>query len=226
MFNIEKVTDARLRGMIKLCKAEIPDFEIRFKNESMWMKLLNVFAQIFNKDFMTKYTTTTGSTVYFPSEEALLRGQAMYAETLAHELVHMVERKKEGAVPNFLRYAFPQILAALAVFALFAFWSPWFLLALVFLLALAPLPAPGRREIELNGYTMSLAVLFWVRGTIPDEAFEFYGKQFTTSAYYFMWPFEKDMMHRIKMRAQTIRTGAILKDPLYRKVHDVFLVVG
>ncbi len=223
--DISKVTDPRLRGMIKLCEAEVPGFAIRFKNKSLWMRFLGIFAQLFNREFMTRYTTTTGRSVYFPTEELFLAHQGIYAETLAHELMHMVERKQEGLVWNFLRYAFPQILAVLALFALGAIWNLWFLLALLFLLALVPLPAPGRMNIELNGYTMSMAVAFWIRGTISDQYFEFYTKQFTSSAYYFMWPFSKDIMHRLKMRAQDIRTDAVLRDPLFRKVHDVFMVV-
>ncbi len=219
---LDKVTHAPLREMIKLCRQEVPGFELRFKNESAWMKFLNFFAQLFNPAFMTRYTTTTGSTVYFPTEAAFLETQAASAEILAHELVHMVERKKEGLVLNFLRYAFPQILAVLALVSIAAIWSLWFLLALVFLLVLVPLPAPGRRDIELNGYTMTMAVDYWTTGAISDSTFEFIARQFTGSAYYFMWPWHADIMHRIKMRAQAIRTNEVLRDPLYAQVRDAF----
>lgn len=219
---LESVTDPRLRGMIELCRAEVPGFEIRFKTQSPWMKFLNVFAQLFNKKFMTEYTTTTGSTVYFPSKNKLLNDQGGYADVLAHELVHMVERKNEGLVWNFLRYAFPQILAVLALFAVGAIWNPWFLLALVFLLALAPLPAPGRRDIEFRGYTMSMAVFQWRYGLLTDTLFEETADQFTGSMYWFMWPFRADILHRLKLRGQDIRTGAVLQDSLFRRVHDIY----
>lgn len=219
---LNEVTSPRLRGMIELCRAEIPDFKIAFKTESAWMKFLNVFAQVFNKDFMTRYTTTSLSTVYFPSKDDLLSHQEMYADVLAHELVHMVERKSEGTVWNFLRYAFPQILAVLALLSLGAIWSLWFLLALVFLLALAPLPAPGRRDIEFRGYTMSIAVFQWRYGVLTDAMFDSTADQFTGSAYYFMWPFRTDIMHRLKLKAQDVRTGMILKDPLFRRVYEIY----
>ena len=222
---LDELTDPRLRGVAKICMTEIPGFRIRFKDKSKWMKLLNIFARLFNKDFMSRYTTTTGRTVYFPTKEKLLSRQGTYAQVLAHELVHLVEREKEGMVQNFLRYAFPQVLAVFALLAIGAIWNSWFLLALLFLLALAPLPAPGRRDIELRGYSMSMAVAFWTTGHITDRDFEFYARQFTSSAYYFMWPFKKGIMHRLKMKAQDIRTGSILRDPLFRKIHDAFMVV-
>lgn len=216
-----EVTNPQLREMIDLCHAEVPGFEIRFKDSSPWMKFLNIFARIFNKDFMTKYTTTTDVIVYFPTKATLLEHQEGYAATLAHELVHMKERMATGAVPYFLRYAFPQILAALAIFSIFAIWNLWFLLFLVFLLALAPLPAPGRRDIELNGYTMSLAVTYWRTGVISESDVEWYAKQFSGAAYYFMWPGHKSIVNALKMRAVSIRTGEILRDPLFRKVYDI-----
>lgn len=220
---LDKVTDHRLRGMIKLCRQEVPGFEIKFKNQSVWMKFLNFFAQVFSPNFMTTYTTTTGSTVYLPNEELLFAEQRMCAEILAHELVHMVERRQQGAILNGLRYLFPQILASLALFSVLATWNLWFLLCLIFLLTLAPLPAPGRREIELRGYTMTMAIEYWETGGISDEMFEHVAKQFVGPAYYFMWPWRENTMHRIKMRAQAIRTNEVLKDPLFARVRAIFV---
>lgn len=221
MDTLTEVTNPHLRGMIDLCHVEVPGFEIRFKDSSPWMKFLNFFAQIFNKDFMTKYTTTTNTIVYFPTKAELLAHQEMYAGVLAHELVHMKERLATGAAPYFLRYAFPQILAALAVFSLLAVWNLWFLLFLGFLLALAPLPSPGRRDIELNGYTMSLAVGYWRTKVITEADIEWYAKQFSGAAYYFMWPWHTGIVRALKLRALRIRTGEVLKDPVFRKVYDV-----
>lgn len=221
MDTLTEITNARLRGMIDLCHAEVPGFEIRFKDQSPWMKFLNVFAQIFNKDFMTRYTTTTDTVVYFPTKAELLMHQEMYAGVLAHELVHMKERLATGAAPYFLRYAFPQILAALAVLSIFAIWNLWFLLFLVFLLALAPLPAPGRRDIELNGYTMSLAIGYWRTKAITEADIEWYAKQFSGAAYYFMWPWHGDIVHRLKLRALKIRVSEVLTDPVFQKVYAV-----
>lgn len=218
---LTEVTSSRLRDMINLCHLKVPGFEIRFKNLSPWMKFLNFFAQFFNKDFMTHYTTTTGSVVYVPSKAKLLEDQEGFAAVLAHELVHMTERQQTGLIPYFLQYAFPQILAALALLIFGAFWSPWFLLALLFLLALVPWPAYWRKEIELRGYTMSMAVQFWTTNDIRDDLLLWYAKQFTGSAYYFMWPWHENIMLLLKRRSYRIRSGVILKDPLFRQVYDI-----
>lgn len=220
---IDGVTSPRLRGVLALGESEVPGFAVKFKNESSWMKFLAIFANLFNKSFMTTYTTTSDVTVYFPSREYLLADQEGNAQVLAHEIVHMRERRQDGLAWNFLRYSFPQLFAVLAIASIGAIWNLWFLLALVFLLALAPLPAPGRRDIELNGYTMSMAIAFWTSGTLSDELYNNVADQFTTSLYWFMWPWRKDMLFRLKMRGQSIRTGDILKDPLFRKVYDIYM---
>jgi hypothetical protein len=219
---IDGITNKRLLGMIDLCDEEIPGFELTFKNESDWMKFLNLFAQLFNKGFMTRFTTTAGATVYIPSRQYLLDNQEAVAGVLAHELVHMKEAQKDGVVLMFLRNAFPQILAALALFALIALWSPWFLLALIFLLALLPLPSPSRRDVELRGYAMMMAIRYWTGGEFVEADYTFYANEFTGSAYYFMWPFRDDIMNRLKMKAIDIRTHAVLQDPLYRKVYNIY----
>lgn len=216
-----EITNPLLRALIDLCKKEIPDFEIRFKDASPWMKFLNFFAQIFNKDFMTRYITTTGSKVYFPTKKFLLDEQAGNVAVLAHELVHMLDRRHQGTVLYFLRYAFPQILAALAILSIFAIWDLRFLLALLFLLALAPLPAPGRRDIELDGYTMSLAVGYWRTGLMRDSEIEWYAKQFSGAAYYFMWPWHTAITNELRVRALRIRTGEVLEIPVFRKVYEI-----
>lgn len=223
---LNEVTSPRLRALIELCQKEVPGFQIKYKDSSWWMRFLNVFARLFNKEFMTRYTTTTNSTVYVPTRDAFLADQEAYTDVLAHELVHMVERKKEGLVPNFLRYSFPQILAALALLSVFAIWEPWFLLSLLALLALVPLPAPGRKEIELNGYTMSMAVFWWRYGVLNDADFERWAKEFSGPRYYFMWPFHKSMLNVLKLRAQRIRTGEVLQDPLFKSVHTIYRTYG
>jgi len=219
---IDGITNPRLLGMIDLCDAEVPGFELRFKDESDWMKFLNFFTQIFNKNFMKTFTTTSGTIVYAPSREYLIANQEVFASILAHELVHMKDAQKEGNVSMFLRNAFPQILAVLAIPVFGAFWNLWFLLSLVFLLALLPLPSPGRRDIEFRGYSMSMAIRYWTGGEFTNADYEFYASEFTGPSYYFMWPFRDDIMNRLKMQAIAIRTNAVLQDPLYRKVFNIY----
>lgn len=219
---LHNVTSPRLRGMIDLCQELVPGFDIKFKTQSPWMKFLNFFAQVFNKSFLTEYITTTGSTVYFPSKKKFLERQEENADVLAHELVHLVERRDEGVFLNFLRYTFPQILAVFSLFAIGAVWSLWFLLALVFLLAIIPIPSPTRRDIEFKGYTMSMATFYWRFGVLSDALFEETADQFTGAAYWFMWPFRANIIYRLKLKSQDIRTGMVLKDTLYRRVYEIY----
>lgn len=220
---IDGITSPKLLGILDLCDAEVPGFQMLFKDESGYMKFLNVFAQLFNKEFMTTYTTTTGTSVYFPSRKYVIENQETCASVLAHELVHMKDQQKDGVVLSFLSYSFPQLLAIFSLIAIGAVWNLWFLLALVFLLTLLPLPSPGRRDIEFRGYAMMMALRYWTGGEFTNADYDFYASKFTSSSYYFMWPFHDDIMNRLKMKAIDIRTGDVLKDPLYRKVHDIYV---
>ena len=226
MSNVDRLLtesdDPHLKAVLALCRSLVPGFEVVFKDESALMKFLNFFAQLFNKKFMTHYTTTIDRTVYFPSRANVMMQQSMYAEILAHELVHMTDRQREGALPYFFRYAFPQVLSVLSLLSVLAFWNPWFLLCLLFLVFLAPLPSPGRRDIELDGYEMSLAVIYWRQGELGDGYFEWIADKFVSSDYYFMWPWGAEIVHELKLRAQRFRTGEVLKRAIYRQVHAIF----
>lgn len=218
---LAKVTNPRLLALLALCQKEIPGFTIVFKDRSRWMKFLNFFAQIFNPKFMTKYTTTAKATVYFPTEEFFLSDPERAFDILAHELVHMVDKRKNGFIRHDLAYAFPAVLAVLAVFVFGAFWNLWFLLSLVFLLALLPMPSPWRKDIEMRGYTMSMAVFYWRWATYGEDQFQFIADQFTGPAYYFMWPFKKSVMRELKRRFIAVQSGKILEDPIFRAVYDI-----
>lgn len=171
------------------------DIQIKYKNESSFMKLLGKLA-FFNPDFMTKYTTVIGDTIYFPNREGLEAYSRSQLVTVAHEYQHIKDASKMS-FPLFVMFYFsPQ---ALAPFMLFFCFLYWWLGLLLFALILAPLPAVARMVIERRGYIMSLFAhneLLLERGFDSEARKELllarvsnYNKQFTTSAYYFMWPF-------------------------------------
>lgn len=218
---MEGITNKRLSGMIGLCSSEVPSFSIKFKNEVWWMRLLGALL-FFNHSFMTEYITTIGTTVYFPTKESFLRSQESSAEVLAHELIHMVEAEETGRVLFSLKYLFPQILSVLSLLSFLAFIHPAFLLNLIWLAAALPLPAYWRTQIEMNGYVMSLAVQYWRAHYMLETSFRSIASQFTGPAYYYMWPFEGDALAELKTRAQAIRTGEILADPIFKKVYKVW----
>lgn len=155
---------------------------VKFKNESGFMKVLSKIL-FFNKNFMTTYASTIGSTVYFPSRSWVAANPTAAAIILAHELVHVADARKLTAPVFALVYLAPQLFSLFALFAVVH--SLWWLLCLLFLL---PWPALGRAILETRAYSVSCMMHNAITGWIPD-----YTEKFTSPAYYYMWPFAKDM---------------------------------
>lgn len=89
------------------------------------MRFLAVLVYPFNPGFMTKYTTTLGNSVYFPSEEEVEQHPMRYAKVLAHEWVHIHDCRRHPLLFR-LGYLSPQIgfLVALGVCAALGAWQP------------------------------------------------------------------------------------------------------
>lgn len=175
--------------------------EIKYKNESSLMKLLGVIL-FFNPKFMTNYTTTIGSTVYFANRKWVEENQDSAAHVLAHELVHIRDSKDSGAFIFSYTYLLPQCLALLSLLAIFSSW--WWLLCLAFL---APLPAPFRTYWELRGYAITDATYYKSIGQFTDT--DWMSKQFTSASYFFMWPFKGDIEERILENRRLIAEGKL-----------------
>ena len=201
-------------------------FDIKYKNQSLFMKFLGVLL-FFNKDFMTNFITTIGSTVYFPSEEFVTNNDQSSIGVLAHELVHVQQANKYTKILFSLLYLFPQ---CLVVFALLAPFSLWFLL---FLVCAAPLPAPFRTSFEIGGYTMSLFVMnlqFKFFKNSPDKipellstyALKIDNTYFKGSAYWFMWPF--GVFGKLENKIKDIKDDVISEtDAIYGCVRQSYL---
>lgn len=209
------ITDPTLKRLMPYAQSVVPGFNIVYKDASTLMKILGGLT-FFNPKFMSEYTTTIGTTMYVPRAD-FLGLQGSYVEVVCHELVHMRQTKQQGLL-YYVKYFFPQWLVLLSLFAILAVLSPYFLFFLITLAALAPFPAPGRRELEFEGYRMSLCVRYWQSSQLLEPDFTFIARQFTGSAYYFMWPFYDGVLRDLKIAAQDIRTGAVLKDPLYSDI--------
>jgi len=198
-------------AIIKSIQKDVPDFKVISKEDSTLMKILGG-AMFFNPSFMTSFVTTIGATTYAPEHD--IKGNAW--EVIAHEGIHARDDKRLGAAFK-LAYLFPQCLAPLAVFAVLGIFSHWFLLALVFLLALAPWPAPGRVWAELRGYLMSGCMDALSGTNILDPAYiDRRVAHFTTGQYYFMsWNKTKMRSHIIAlmMQAQRLVNGTDVLEP-------------
>tara|TARA_Y100000034_G_scaffold121729_1_gene166326 strand:+ start:321 stop:971 length:651 start_codon:yes stop_codon:yes gene_type:complete len=191
--------------LVKYVKREVPDFEIKSKKESRLMKLLSVVL-FFNKDFLTRYITTIYPYIYVPSLPWYPNKPVGRISILAHEYVHLYDRKRLGWLFNIL-YLSPQIFAPLA---LGAFWNLWWLLALLFLL---PLPSPGRTWLEFRGYRMTAAIHWWLNGQRVNTVW--LEQQFTGSAYYWMFPFKRFITNRILKAVENIENDKYLPPEIF-----------
>lgn len=173
--------------VVARAKIQFPSVQIKYKNESTFMKILGKIL-FFNPQFMDQYITTLGNTIYFPNRDYANSDPVDAATVLLHELVHVYDSQKRSLFP-FL-YMLPQLLS-LIFFPLFFIFG--FKIALFSLLFLLPLPAYFRMFAERKAYTIEL----YAYNKLNSQGYEinFDGlptlivSQFKTSSYYFMWPF-------------------------------------
>ena len=179
--------------LTKYFREQIPGFEILSKKESPLLKFISKLL-FFNKKFLTGYVTTLYPKVYVPELPWREKDHVAAMATLAHEYVHLKDRKRMWLFFNFL-YLFPQNLAAFALLGAFGN-SPLWYLCLLFLL---PIPSPTRAWLEFRGYRMTLAV--WAHflkekldtGSFVNSIVE---KNFAGSAYYWMFPFKRYLIKK------------------------------
>lgn len=170
-------------------KSLFPKVEIKSKNDSLFMKILSVIL-FFNKDFMTQFSTTIGNKIYFPSKSYVSSHPVSSFVILLHELVHIYDYNKYGALLFSLLYFSPQVLALLALPTLFFSWK----LALLFLIFLLPIPSFFRMKLEKRAYLLSLYVMKRLNNrnsyniNLNDSKNEILA-YFKNHSYYFMWPF-------------------------------------
>lgn len=201
--------EARLALLQAKIKENDPKFKIIYKDESTLHRFIGKVA-FFNPDYMTNYITVLGSDVAWPSRKSFSEDPSSTFKVLAHEYVHLMDKKAVGAFTFSFGYIFPVPLAALALGAFAAFYSLWFLFFLMALIFLAPLPAYGRKGWEMRGYTMSMACNLWKHGSLKAETVDWIQKCFTRASYYFMWPFRKAVRKELNIWIRRIENGDIL----------------
>ena len=192
---------ARFSKTVLFIIGHIPGFSIKYKNTNWFMKFLGVCVWLFNRRFMTNYTTTLKWTVYFPSEKFVKDDADRAVSILMHEFIHLWDRKQKGIAFSLL-YALPQggVILPLGLLLSIGWFIPWWgnlILGLLAILFLMPWPAPWRMLHEMRGYTMNLAYDYWLYGANMDKEDSFIAGQFTGWGYYSMWHFHKDIQARI-----------------------------
>lgn len=175
------------------------NIKVRPKSESRLLKLVRPVIELFNERFWDGYITTLGTTIWVPDGWLEKGDVKSRLQTIAHECIHVKQSKKlSNALYSFL-YLFPQ---SLALFSLLSFLAIGFginwLWCLLFLLCLAPLPAPFRYMFELEAFRVKILFFEHAWETTPSMkmwAKEGITKNLSKSNYYFTWPFPK-MIHR------------------------------
>lgn len=136
--------------------ARVKRIKLVEKRTSRFMKLIFVvsFMWIWNRRFMTDFTTTIGSTIYKPHLNTF-KGTPYDLALLNHEAKHVLDSRKWWIFWGPL-YLFPQCLALLAPLGLL-WWPLW-----GFAIFLGPWPAPFRVWAETRGYGQTLATYDFV----------------------------------------------------------------
>lgn len=172
----------KIDGFMEQAEAfqRLAPFRIRFKDESWEMQLMGILASLHCPEFMTRFTTVLGSTVYFPDRNFIARDPAGALRVLAHEVVHLQDAARWGFPSMLASYAFPQILGlGVLLFPLIGWW------AMAFLVFLAPWPAPGRTYFEARAYALDVLTATPAR---RERTLEWAVSQFSGWDYYRMQP--------------------------------------
>lgn len=177
------------QDIIQSSQKYFPNLHIKYKNQSTIMKIIGILL-FFNKTFMTNYTTTIGNTVYFPNESFVKVRQLSSTIIFLHELVHIKDAHRISKLLFGFLYLCPQILILLLIPLLLVSWK----IALLCLLFGLPFPAYFRMYFEKRAYLSSLYSLDRLSKRLNfkpelDKQKDFFMKQFKTSYYYYMWPF-------------------------------------
>jgi hypothetical protein len=176
-----------------------PNFTIKSKSEKSGLyALVSPIIKIFNKDVDENYITVLFGTMWVPSD-FYERTDSSSLQILAHETRHEYDRRIYGSVLFSLIYLFPQVLSIFSLLSVLSIWfGPMWLLWLLSLICLAPLPAPGRAYLERNGYRINYIMERWGYGnTNMKPSLDWYTEQFTNSSYYYMFPFKNIVVKQL-----------------------------
>ena len=178
------------QDLVTAAQKDFPDLQIKYKDQSWLMKLISIIL-FFNKYFMTSFTTTIGSKVYFPNESVIKARPVSAAIVLIHELVHVYDSKKYNKFLFGFLYLTPQVFALLCLPLFLVSWKIALPLMLFFV---SPIPSFFRMHFEKRAYLASLYVIYALANRLNFKPLlatqeEGYLKHFRDSSYYFMWPF-------------------------------------
>ena len=155
---------------LEALREEVPGLRVVDKADDTFSKIVDVALKIVTfggqRFFMTRYVTTIGRTLYFPDSWRGRSAESRYV-TLRHEAVHLRQFRRYGLVGTAFLYLVP----------IFPMGLAW-----------------GRARLEWEAYAETIRATAEVRGieAARDPALHAHIiRQFTTSAYGWMWPFPR-----------------------------------
>lgn len=207
-----------MANLISKVKEYFPKFQIKFKDQSLLMKILGKLL-FFNPRFMTSYTTTIGNTIYAPSEKFITDNPENFKGIIIHECTHMYDSKRLNILFT-LGYLFPQILSLPVLLLLFVL--SWKIVLPIFVLLLLPLPAPWRAYFERRAYFVHMYAMKKLFGTNPIILASHFSNFFKDGSYYWMWVFGMDTSFNKEALNILVETPASAEEPnLHKMVNDL-----
>jgi hypothetical protein len=211
------------QDLVSAAKKYFPNLQIKYKDESRIMRLISKLL-IFNKGFMTEYTTTVGDTIYFPSKTFIKCHPVSSSVILLHELVHLHDQKCIGRIAFIFSYLFPQILVPVCLLMLLL--VSWKIILPLTIMCCLPIPAIFRTHWEKRAYLSSFYVMQVLGNRMKFNPHlrtqeNIFLKYFHGASYYFMWPF-----HDIDKQFDIARDDAIMgrkpfEDPVFDMLDDL-----
>jgi len=111
--------------------------------------------------------------------------------------------------------------AAVSVITAAVISTGWWSVFLFAGLALfTPLPSPWRTSWELRGYTMTMAVRYWLTGDFPSR--EALAEHFVGPGYYFMSWGREGIDASLALGVQRIETGSIIGEHPFQIAYEFF----
>jgi hypothetical protein len=196
--------------IVATAKLTFPNLKISFKDSSWFMKLIGTIL-FFTPGFMTKYITTIYPTIYFPNQSYINNSEnPISASTvLLHELTHCHDAKSMNSIIFGLLYMSPLVLVIPSILLFLVSWKVALPVALLFA---SPVPAYFRMIFEKRAYMVSIYAnaaickkYGWIPNFVEQEANII--TQFTSSAYYFMWPFTKSLTSDFDAAVKAVQSG-------------------
>lgn len=196
----------KIESATKVVQKFVPEFRIKNKKDSYLHNIIGLLMhRLGNKSYMTHFWTTIGYTAWRPENV-----NSDSWSVVMHEGRHAQQAKLWSRPVMGFFYLIPQSLAPIAC-AVLGLWHWWLFPIGLFLLA--PIPAYFRMRMELDAYTVSMAIDYWRTECKNPKCVDWYIPYFSGNAYYKMWPFNNEMRKRLLKKYEDIMSGLILNDP-------------